>query len=109
MTAKGFDEFIAMARQNQAVAQELKSFEGQSYDAAGAGIVALGAKHGFTFTADDVEAALDESVANRALQSEELSDEDLELVAGGTGGNPLEAGVVLVGVIADIVDHETGG
>ena len=103
---KGFEEFIAMAKANPAVLKELTAFEGQSYDAAGSGIVALGTKHGFTFSEDDVIGALDEAVSNRALQSEELSDEDLELVAGGKGGGG-EAGLVLIGVIGDVVDNTT--
>jgi len=107
-TPKGFEEFIAMAKDNPAVLEELTAFEGQSYDAAGAGMVALGAKHGFTFTADEVTEALDEAVANRALESGELSDQELELVAGGKGGGG-EAVLVLVGVIGDVIDNLTGG
>jgi hypothetical protein len=103
---KGFEEFVVMAKNNPAVLQEMTAFEGQSYDAAGSGIVALGAKHGFEFSEDDVIAALDEAVSNRALESEELSDEDLELVAGGKGGGG-EAALVLIGVIGDVVDNTT--
>lgn len=107
-TDQGFIEFVQSAKNNPALLQELKSYEGQSVTAAASGWVAAGKKHGFTFEAEEVAEALSEANAENALGEGELSDEQLEEVAGGKGGGG-EAVLVLIGTIGDLIDNLTGG
>lgn len=107
-TDQGFVGFVHAAKNNPALLQELKSFEGQSVTAAATGWVEAGKKHGYTFEAQEVSEALSEANAENALGEGELSDEQLEEVAGGKGGGG-EAVLVLIGTIGNLVDHLTGG
>ncbi len=106
MADKGLDEFLAAAKTDQAILGELRALEGKTYDEYYAGFVAAGATRGYTFTVDEVEEVTDEALSDQTLKSGELSDDQLEAVAGGKGGG---AGGVLIGVINMVVDKLTGG
>jgi predicted ribosomally synthesized peptide with nif11-like leader len=106
MDNKDFEGFLQLVKTDVAIQQELKALEEQPYEAFLSGFVAVGAKHGFTFTNDEVEEIADEMLANKAFKSGELSDEQLESVAGGKGGG---AGGVFIGIINTLVDKLTGG
>ena len=103
-TNMGIDEFLELVKKNKAVQDELRALDGMGYDDLSTGFVRVGAKHGYTFDADDAEEVIDEALAEKALTSGELSDEQLEAVAGGGKG---EAGLVLVGTIGTIIDQTT--
>jgi hypothetical protein len=83
---KGWEEFLVFAKNNPAVMEEIMALKGKPYQEVTAGFVKIGANHGYTMDADDVEGLLEEAAAHHALQSGELSDEQLEAVAGGKGG-----------------------
>jgi hypothetical protein len=85
-TNKNFAGFLAFAKQNENVKKELQALSGLPYDASVAKVVEVGARNGYTFATDDVEEMLDEALGNKALKSGELTDEQLEAVAGGAGG-----------------------
>jgi predicted ribosomally synthesized peptide with nif11-like leader len=104
-TTKGLDEFLEAIRQDAAIREELQALEGEAHEAYCAGFVAVGAKHGYTFGQDDVSEFVDETVSNQALASEELTDEQLELVAGGKGGG---GGGAVRGIIEAIVKNIFG-
>jgi hypothetical protein len=81
---KGFYEFLAVAKTNGAIQQELDALDGKPYAEYCTAFKDLGARHGYTFGVDEVEDALEEMLAARALKSGELTDEQLEAVAGGS-------------------------
>ena len=103
-TNMGIDEFLELVGKNKAIQDELRALDGLGYDELSAGVVRVGAKHGYTFDTDDAEEVIDETLAEKALTSGELSDEQLEAVAGGGKGG---AGLVLIGTIGTIVDNTT--
>lgn len=70
MSAKSFDEF----RRRVAADEELQGACQKALAAGGAGLASVGKAHGFDFTNEEAKAAMDEA---------ELSDLELELVAGG--------------------------
>jgi predicted ribosomally synthesized peptide with nif11-like leader len=107
-TDQGFVEFVQAAKNNPALLQELKSYEGQSVTATASGWVEAGKKHGYSFDAEEVAEALSEANAETALGEGELSDEQLEEVAGGKGGAG-EAVLVLIGTIGNLIDNLTDG
>jgi len=106
MDNKDFKGFLELVKTDVAVQQELKALEGQPYEEFVSGFAAVGAKHGFTFTNEEVEELTDEMLGDKAFGSGELSDEQLESVAGGKGGG---AGGVFIGIINTVVDKLTGG
>jgi len=75
MSKEAVLEFVQKVSADESLEAEIETaISGkQGSDAANA-IAGVGAKHGYTFTAEEIEA-----------QREELSDEDLEEVAGGGG------------------------
>jgi hypothetical protein len=93
---KGMADFAAFLKGNDAVKKEIeaarKTSKGKELSAA---IVKIAAKQGFTFTAAELDAELDKGTA-KALKNEELSDEQLDLVAGGKGGGD-EEGIACIG------------
>ena len=101
MDTKGFEEFVAAIRENAAIERELDALDGQPYDAYCAGFVAVGGKHGYTFSTDEVEELVEEVIADQSLKSGELTDQQLEAVAGGKGGG----GGVVRGIIEAIVKN----
>lgn len=82
---RGLEEFLVFTKNNKSVQTELKALQNKSYEEVCAGFVKVGAKHGYTISADDVEELIEEATAHKALKSGELSDEQLEAVAGGKG------------------------
>ena len=83
---KDLSHFLLFVNENADARQELQSvFEsGISYDAATTKIIDMGREFGYTFTADEVEELIDEALSNQGLKGE-LSDEQLEAIAGGSG------------------------
>jgi predicted ribosomally synthesized peptide with nif11-like leader len=74
--SQGFADFRQAVNSNPQIAEACRA----AILAGGQGaIVTFGAKHGFTFSADEAKAAMDET---------ELSDMELELVAGGETNPP---------------------
>ncbi len=91
---KGIHEFMAEVGTNAGLQNEMRALEGQPYDNYYAAVVELGAKHGYTFSAEDVETTVDDLIATSALKGGELTDEQLESVAGGKGGGRAIGGIV---------------
>jgi predicted ribosomally synthesized peptide with nif11-like leader len=73
MSIHAFNDFRAKVAADRKLQDECRT----AIAIGGAEIVKLGANHGFAFTAEEAQAAMDES---------ELSDLELELVTGGCGG-----------------------
>jgi len=100
---RGWEEFLVFAKNNPAVMAEIMALKGKPYQDVTAGFVTISAKHGYTMDADDVEGILEEAAAHNALKGGELSDEQLEAVAGGKGGGGgRAAGNILEGVFEQI-------
>ena len=74
MSVDAFKEFVSQVTGDEELAEKVK----EAGTDAGK-IIALGKEKGLEFTAEDMKAAHDEYAGS----SEELSDEDLEKVAGG--------------------------
>lgn len=85
----GFDEFLMHAKDNQDLQRELNGLNGLTDEQYCERFVAVGARHGYTFDTDDVEEFLDE-VAARLIKNDELSDAELEVIAGGGKGDVIE-------------------
>ncbi len=68
--------FLNKAEDDDALREKLEALEGDS-----AAAVKLGAEHGFEFTAEEFDAAMDE------LYYGDLSDDELEDSADGQGGS----------------------
>jgi hypothetical protein len=84
---KGWEEFLVFAKDNPPVMAEVMALKDKPYQEVTAGFVKIGATHGYTMDVDDVEGFLEEAAAHNALKrGDELSDEQLEAVAGGKGG-----------------------
>jgi hypothetical protein len=99
---QGIEEFVVFSKNNKAVQSELKALQGKSYEEACAGFVKVGAKHGYKMTADEVEALIEEAAAHKALKGGELSDDQLEAVAGGKGGGGGAFGKIMDDVMDQI-------
>jgi len=74
MSIENAKAFIQAAREDEALREQLMTIRERDRDAAMASVMAIGAEKGFVFTAEEFTGSL----------SEELSDEDLDKVAGGT-------------------------
>ena len=85
----GFDEFLMHAKENKEVQRELNALTGLTDDQYCDRFIAVGASHGYTFDADDVEEFLDEVTA-RLIKNDELSDAELESIAGGGKADVIE-------------------
>ena len=82
MSLQSAREFtIAASRDSALGAQIAAAVESKSAGAAAAAFVAIGMSHGYEFT--PAEAA---ETRSQAMQAVELSEDDLEKVAGGAGG-----------------------
>jgi predicted ribosomally synthesized peptide with nif11-like leader len=75
MSLEKAKSFLNKAEEDDNLRQKLEDLEGDS-----AAAVRLGAEHGFEFTAEEFDAAMDE------LYYGELSDDELEDAAGGETG-----------------------
>ncbi len=86
---QGLAEFLKALSTNDAIRAEINAAKGKSDAAVLQNFVDVGARHGYTFSADDVEDMMDAALSD-AVQDEELSDEELEAVAGGKGMHGLD-------------------
>jgi predicted ribosomally synthesized peptide with nif11-like leader len=75
MSLEKAKSFLNKAEEDDALREKLEDLEGDS-----AAAVKLGAEHGFVFTAEEFNAAMDE------LYYGDLSDDELEDAAGGKSG-----------------------
>jgi hypothetical protein len=78
----GFPEFLSFARGRPEVLAQLRSVSGADLSALCRTYVAIGAQHGYVFTADDVEQCLDDAIV-RTLRDPNATPQDLEAIAGG--------------------------
>jgi predicted ribosomally synthesized peptide with nif11-like leader len=76
MSAKAVQKFFEMLTADEAIVRELDAV---TDDAARSAIVALAARYGCDFTVEELD-------VHMAELAEELSDEDLDRVAGGASG-----------------------
>jgi predicted ribosomally synthesized peptide with nif11-like leader len=91
MSLQSAQEFtIAASRDSALGAQIAAAVEGKSAGEAAAAFVAIGKSHGYEFTPE--EAA---QTRSQVMQAVELSEDDLEKVAGGTGGAGSSAGSLI--------------
>jgi predicted ribosomally synthesized peptide with nif11-like leader len=74
MSVENAKAFIQAAREDEALRGQLMAIRERDRDAAMASVISIGAEKGFAFTAEEFTGSL----------NEELSDEDLDKVAGGT-------------------------
>lgn len=80
MSRQDADRFLDLAEGDAALAERLSALEGPATEVLPKA-VALGAERGFSFTGDEFAAA-----ARARTPDVELSDEELDGVAGGAGG-----------------------
>ena len=79
MADEGLKGFFKKVMEDGALQEKLKALSPDQVDE----VVKIGAENGFTFTADDVK---NNSKPVEAGEGEELSDDELEQVAGGAWG-----------------------
>ncbi|MGD9478624.1 Nif11-like leader peptide family RiPP precursor [Shinella sp. G-2] len=80
MSIDALEQFYEKIRSDSALENEAGTALGEGP----AAVVALGAREGFVFSEDELTIAL----AQHAVTSDELSDSDLDLVAGGIVSPP---------------------
>jgi len=85
MSIEAVRAFIKKVRADEALQKDLEAIDRTDRDAAMAGVVAVAEKVGFSFGVEDYEAAAEEMIQARHAAGE-ISDEDLDAVAGGLGG-----------------------
>ena len=76
-----FNEFQNEVMKNSALQEQFKTVVATSPESLGELAVKLGAERGYSFTTSEVEQTL--AAQNAASEAGELSDEELEAVAGG--------------------------
>jgi predicted ribosomally synthesized peptide with nif11-like leader len=77
----------------------MKGLEGADGKAIGNKLIELGAGAGFSFSLDDLMAAREELMDLANAENSDLSDEDLDAVAGGGKVGAIVASVISAGVI----------
>jgi predicted ribosomally synthesized peptide with nif11-like leader len=81
MSSDAAVEFLNKAMADQALQQEINAaVAGRDEAAAAEAVVAVGRKHGYEFSAEEVQQA---RAAVKDRRSRELSDQDLQSVSGG--------------------------
>ena len=81
MSIASLNQFQNEVMQDSALQEQFKTAAATSAESLGELAVKLGAERGYSFTTSEVEQAL--AAQNAASEAGELSDEDLEAVAGG--------------------------
>ncbi|MGC4408180.1 Nif11-like leader peptide family natural product precursor [Rhizobium rosettiformans] len=80
MSIDALERFYEHVRSDEALEAQATSALQEGADA----VVALGEREGFSFTSEELSVAL----AHHASMNDELSDDELELVAGGVPARP---------------------
>jgi predicted ribosomally synthesized peptide with nif11-like leader len=81
MSSDAANQFLNKAMADQALQQEINAaVAGRDEAAAAEAVAAVGRKHGYEFSAEEVQAA---RAAVKDRRSRELSDQDLQSVSGG--------------------------
>ena len=99
MSVENFKQFVTSVSGDEELAAKVKE-AGTDVDK----IIALGKEKGLEFTAEDIKAAHEEAAGS----SEELSDEDLEKVAGGFVTTTAAAVTSVDGAVAGVVGATAG-
>jgi predicted ribosomally synthesized peptide with nif11-like leader len=90
MSVEAVHAFWEMVRQEPALQEQLRRIQSDSLEASSAAVARVAAAAGFTFTAREYAAAVQEELARRHAGGQ-LSEEQLEQAAGGysSGGIPI--------------------